>query len=300
MDTKNRKKNPRRDPAQKKAEMEALHQQLADGVEALRTSEQWAAYLAFCGSFHRYSPNNLLLIMMQFPEASQVAGYRAWQAKGRQVIKGAKSIRILGTGTVKVTEDDEETVEGKRRVYFPVSVFDICQTEAIEGHPDVSTVQARLDGEDEHGIYNAVRDYLTGQGVTVRRASLCGPDGSTTPASDSQPVTVTIEESLSPADAATTMLHEAAHITLGHLAEDLSEYVTHRGRYEVEAESVAYVMAGMLGLDTSATSTGYVAGWAERAESDVLKETAGRVLAAVHTMADALDPAESHGETTAA
>lgn len=302
MATTKRSKSTRRDPAQKKAEMEALHEQLTQSVEALRTSTQWTAYLAFCRSFHRYSANNLLLILMQSPEASQVAGYRAWQAKGRQVVKGAKSIRIMGTGTVKATEEDEETgevIEGKRRVYFPVSVFDIAQTDAIEGHPDVTDVRPRLDGDDEHGIYTAVQDYLTHQGVSVQRASLYGPNGTTTAATEAQPVTVTIEESLSPAHAAKTLLHEAAHITLDHVQDDISEYLAHRGRYEVEAESVAYVMAGLLGLDTSTYSTGYVAGWAERAEADVLKATASRVLAAVHTLAEALDPTENQEEAAA-
>lgn len=82
-------------------------------------------------------------------------------------------------------------------------------------------------------------------------------------------------------------MHEAAHIALGHV-EDLAEYVEHRGRYEVEAESVAYVLAGMLGIDSAAYSVGYVAGWAERAEGDVIRDSATRVLAAVHSLAEAL------------
>lgn len=75
------------------------------------------------------------------------------------------------------------------------------------------------------------------------------------------PIRVVIEVGNSPAQQAKTAIHEAAHIVLGHLQDDFAEYVAHRGRYEVEAESVAYVVAGMLGLDSSDYSTGYVTGW---------------------------------------
>jgi hypothetical protein len=282
-------------PEQKRAEMEALHEKLAQGVEALRTSEQWAAYLAFCASFHRYSPSNLLLILMQCPEAEHVAGYRAWQAKGRQVRKGERGIRILGTGTVKVTaEEDEEAgevVEGRRRVFFPVSVFDIAQTDVMEGHDNPSTVTHQLAGQDERGILVSVVGYLTASGVPVTFEQIAGgANGCTAPADEKagQPVRVVIEERNAPAQQAKTALHEAAHILLGHLADDYAEYVAHRGRYEVEAESVAYAAAGMLGLDSSDYSTGYVATWAERTEVDVIKETAAHVLAAVRTLVEAL------------
>lgn len=290
-----------RTPEQKRAEMEALHQQLAESVDALRSSDQWAAYLAFCASFHHYSLSNLLLILAQRPEASRVAGYRAWQAKGRQVRKGERGIRILGTGTVKVTSEDEEggeVVEGKRRVFFPVSVFDVDQTDVIEGHEDHTPVR-QLTGQDDSGILSRVVDYLTKAGVIVEfRAIASNANGYTQPADEEtgEPVRVVIEERNAPAQQAKTAIHEAAHVILGHV-DDHAEYLTHRGRYEVEAESVAYVVAGMLGLDTSDYSTGYVADWAEHAEADVIKATAGRVLTAVHTITEAIDDQE---EATAA
>lgn len=283
-----------RTPEQKRAEMEALHQQLAESVEALRSSQQWAAYLAFCASFHRYSLNNLLLILSQCPEASQVAGYRAWQAKGRQVRKGERGIRILGTGTVKVSSEDDETgevVEGKRRVFFPVSVFDVGQTDVMEGQEDLADVAPKLTGPDDAGVLSRVVDYLAASGVPVEFRSIGnGACGYTLPADEEtgEPVRVVIEEGNAPAQQAKTALHEAAHVILGHMQDDYAEYVAHRGRYEVEAESVAYVVAGMLGLDSSQYSTGYVAHWAEQAEADVIKSTAGRVLTAVHTIVTAL------------
>ena len=96
-----------------------------------------------------------------------------------------------------------------------------------------------------------------------------------------------IADHLSPAQQAKTALHEAAHIALGHI-EDLAEYVEHRGRHEVEAESVAYVLAGIHGLDTSDYSVGYVASWS-KGDLDEIKATAARVQGAVHQLTDAIE-----------
>jgi hypothetical protein len=101
-----------------------------------------------------------------------------------------------------------------------------------------------------------------------------------------------IEETLQPAMAAKTALHEAAHVTLGHTEADHAEYATHRGVWETEAESVAHVLAGLLGLDTSEYSIGYIAGWAD-ADVELIRSTATCVLGAVHTLTDALIGNES-------
>lgn len=87
--------------------------------------------------------------------------------------------------------------------------------------------------------------------------------------------------------AAKTALHEVAHVTLGHTEQDYREYVAHRGLFETETESVAYVLAGLLGLDTADYSIGYIAGWAD-ADVELIRSTATKVMAAVHTLAPAL------------
>ena len=76
----------KKSPEQRKAE--ALHAQLAEQVEAPASSDAWQRFLTFATSFHTYSLNNVLLILAQCPDASHVAGFRQWQAKGRQVRKG--------------------------------------------------------------------------------------------------------------------------------------------------------------------------------------------------------------------
>lgn len=300
-----------RTPEQKREEMKALHDRLTASVEELRSSERWTAYLRLLGSFHSYSPSNLLLIWSQCEDATYVAGYRAWQAKGRQVRKGERAIRILGSGLVKRTDasadedgqDDEAT--GRRRVFFPLSVFDISQTDPMDGHEDVTTMAPVLTGQDEAGIFARVAAYLEDTGVPVEVRDIVGSaQGFTVPANPhtGAPISVTIEARNEPAHQAKTLIHEAAHIALGHVEGDaLAEYEAHRGRCEVEAESVAYVMAGMLGLDTSSYSTGYIAGWMQAAPADVLRETAAHVLTVCHTLANALIPQDDDAtsDTTA-
>ena len=97
-------------------------------------------------------------------------------------------------------------------------------------------------------------------------------------------------DSLTPEQAAKTFIHEAAHVILGH-TDDYAEYVEHRGLMETEAESVAYVVAGLVGFDTAAYSVGYIAGWSG-ADVELIKGTASRVLRAAHQVAEILDPAE--------
>ena len=285
-------------PEERRAEAEALQASIAEQVEQLRQSEAWTRFLDFAQVFHRYSINNLLLILSQRPDATRVAGYRTWQSVGRQVTKGQRGIRIFGGRDVVTREEDERTgeeTEHRTRRFFPVSVFDISQTEAIDPDAeDPSTIAHRLTGDDPLGILAAVVDYLTGQGWTVEREAIAGEVNGYTTTDGSRRVVVDVD--LSPAHAAKTALHEAAHVLL-HAEEDPAEYVQHRGVKETEAESVAYVVAGLLGLDTSAYSIGYVAGWSE-GDAETIKATAARVLRAAHTLAEALT--EPVDETTAA
>lgn len=272
-----------------------LHETITAKVDALTDTEQWAEYLAAAAAFHSYSFNNVLLIMAQLPHASQVAGFCKWQEQGRQVRKGEKAIRIFGYSTRTVTETDPATgEENKRKVptYPVLSVFDISQTDPIEGHPQPEPIALRLEGEDTAAILHRVCDIMTGQGWTVTREVIPGEVNGYTTLDGSRRIVV--DADLSPAHAAKTMIHEAAH-ALMHAADDVDPAELHRGRAEVEAESVAYVLAGLLGLDTSDYSIGYIARWAN-GDTAAVAETAHAVLATVHSLAAAL---ETHTESTA-
>jgi len=272
---------------EKKAQAAALRESIATQVEALRDSDRWAQFLTFASAFHAYSLNNVLLILAQRPDAARVAGFRTWQGLGRQVRKGEKGIRIFGYSTKKVTEEDEHGDEIEKRIArFPIlSVFDISQTDLADGGTDAGNLADELTGADDHGILATLIAHLEGVGWTVTREPLTGGrNGYTEP----ERRRVVIGTHLAPEHAAKTMLHETAHILLGH-TDDLAAYAEHRGLLETEAESVAYVVAGLVGFDTSAYSIGYVAGWAD-ADADLIRGTAARVLATAHQIAAALIP----------
>src|SRR5690625_833473 len=116
---------------QRRAQAEALQQQITDQVEALRDSGQWQQFLDFAQNFHSYSLNNLLLILGQSPNASRLSGLLKWQVFNRQVRKGKKALKIFGYGEKKMTAEEEADAEAhnlpiKRnpqgdaiKIYFP-------------------------------------------------------------------------------------------------------------------------------------------------------------------------------------
>ena len=181
-----------------------------------------------------------------------------------------------------------------RRCVSQLRGSDKSQTDLIDPEAgDPLEVARRLEGGDTLGIYGAVSDYLTAQGWTVTREAL--PEGINGRTAIDGSRQVAVDADLSPAQAAKTPLHEAPHVIL-HADEELAEYVAHRGIKETEAESVAYVVAGLLGLDTSAYSIGYVAAWSD-CKAEVIKESAARVLRATRALADAItETEEANGE----
>lgn len=278
-----RKIKTRKTADERRAEADRLHESIGSQLEALTSTEGWATFLRLATGFHRYSLSNVLLIQSQRPDATRVAGFRQWQARGRQVRKGERAIKIFGYSTKRIEPDENsDDDESTTRVYYPVlSVFDISQTDPIDGIDEVPDLAPRLTGDDPTGIYDATAAWLTEQGWTVTREALNGEDGSTSIDGSRK---VRIHDDLSPAHAAVTILHEAGHALLH---STITDYHQHRGIYETEAEAIAYVTAGVLGLDTSANSIGYIAGWT-RGDADAVKATAARVLETVRTILDGI------------
>lgn len=265
-----------------------LRERLAEQVEALSSSDEWIEYLDALSRLYPYSFNNGLLIMIQCPHASKVAGYRKWQSLNRQVRKGERAISIFGppvTRTAVETDSvtGEEVETDRTYTYFPlVKVFDLSQTEVLD--PEVedpfALVTTQLQGADVPGIYTKLSAWLAHQGWEVTQEPLEGVEGVTMYSTNS----IKIDSALSPAGAAHTLLRQAAHALLRERNEG---YGKHQGVYEVEAESVAYVVCGILGVDTSAVSVGYVTGWSE-GDPDLVRELGQRVRGAVNTLATAL------------
>lgn len=271
-----------RNPEARKAEIAALHQRMAEQVAQLATSEGWRSWVEMAGRLHHYSFRNILLIKSQNRGATRVAGFRAWQEMGRQVRKGEHGIRILGGRRWAKTDTDEQTGEenttsGVR--FFPCSVFDISQTDPIDGQEEPAQ---ELQGVDDGQVFARVAEVLTAKGWTVSREQLPGGlKGETRP----EIRVVAVAEGMSDAMAAAIILHEAAHIELGHTDRAGEEYKAHRGVMEVEAESVAHILGDIAGLDTSSWSIGYVTGWAGKDPEKTMAQTAEHVITTAAAMA---------------
>ncbi|WP_307794866.1 ImmA/IrrE family metallo-endopeptidase [Leifsonia sp. TF02-11] len=163
-------------------------------------------------------------------------------------------------------------------------MFEITQTDPIEGaDPLPSNPTQRLTGDHDHGVIAPLTAHLESSGWRVDREPLTHASGYTDP----ETRRVILADRISVEQSAKTLIHETAHIELHHI-DSVEEYRLHRGRMEVEAESVAYVVAGLHGFDTSSYSIGYITGWSDE-DITVIRDTASRVLAAAHKIAETLN-----------
>jgi len=158
-------------------------------------------------------------------------------------------------------------------------VFDESQTDG-DDLPEV--LPTLLEGEGPAGLWDGLAAQATGHGYTIERGPCGEANGYTNPADH----LVRVRDDVSAAQACKTLAHELAHIVCGHV-EDLTDYVAHRGRAEVEAESVAYIVSGAQGMDTSDYTFGYVAHWAQ-GHPEQVRATVDTVLAAARTILDNL------------
>ncbi len=219
-----------------------LLDRLESAVLDLRQSDAWAAYLAAQARFHRYSPRNVMLITMQRPEATHVAGFGTWRQLGRRVRKGERAISILAP---MVTED----ADGERRVrgFRWVSVFDLAQTEGDELPGPVRT----LEGDDPGRLLQVLGLVAQDHRLRIVEDGLApGVNGELRWATS----TIVLAPANSGLQKAKTVVHELGHFLLHRLEPD-------RARAEIEAEAVAFVVLASLGIDSSAYSAGYLSSW---------------------------------------
>ncbi len=236
---------------------QALHGELVERVAALRSSAEWLAAMAAAGRFHDYSLGNWLLLWSQAERrgtsVTRPAGFGTWLELGRHVRKGERGYQILAPIARRIR--DTEDPDGYRRVvagFRVATVFDIAQT---EGDPLPAASPVRLAGDDPTGLFRLAVDMIEAEGFGFGLARLRGPNGTTRPATR----LVVVDERLEGAQRTKTTVHELAHVLM-HAASPGFEC---RGRVEVEAESVAFVVCAAAGLDTSAYSIPYISGWAQ-------------------------------------
>lgn len=280
----------------RKQQATELQATITEQVENLASSEAWQEFLDFSAKFHSYSLNNVLLLLGQNRWVTRVAGYRKWQELGRQVRKGEKSLKIFGYASKVIQEKDKAAgLEEVRKAYYPtLSVFDISQTEPIPGADPIPEVATQLQGDDPAGIQAATRSYLESLGWTVTIETLRGPNGYTMTDGSKK---IVLADGLSEAQAAKTLLHEAAHALLHADTEDTRE--NGRQLREIEAESTAYIVAGALGIDSSPYSIGYLAGWSDL-DTELIKSTARNVIDCAHKIIDGINDNVTHITSLAA
>ena len=266
-------------------------------VENIRTNEDWLQYLAFQAKFYRYSARNVLLIRVQNPEARYVKGYKAWRELDRFVKKGAKGIAILTPCIKKVEEYKEpadkseyqdkkgEKVTKNVLVGFTVKyVFDLSDTDGSDEHLPILVKGLSGNSEDEQALYEHLKAAITAQGHTIREVTGTASKGSYNIVTG----LISVRSDMEALQRIKTLLHEYGHCVDFNMNPNENISRSHR---ELVAESVAYIVASRLGLDTSRYSSNYLASWGgEAGELAVVADSAQKVaMKIIDTLAESED-----------
>ncbi len=244
---------------------------LEQGIESILTSEGYKQYLHTASRFHGYSFGNVILVMLQKPDATRVAGFHTWKGLGRFVKKGEKGIRIMVPYKAKIEQEDTDPLYVIRG--FGVGyVWDVSST---EGKP-LPQPPAVHDPEGEHADAERITMQLTRfaseSGVTIVRDFTGNQRGYWHPARRE----IGIRADLTGISAVKTLCHEVAHFLADHRAT-----VDRRDAEDV-AESAAYVALMHMGIDTSEYSFGYIASWAQ--DMAVFRRNLGAVQTIGHQL----------------
>ena len=272
-----------------------IHEQLTTAVAELARSTAWLRMLRVAARFPRYSPSNVLLIAVQRSDATNVAGLRVWNSLGRRVRKGEKGIAILAPCLYKgqqdkeipqapaLRADDAKAEIGQRmlRGFRVVHVFDVSQT---DGEPLPELAPSLLRGPAPQRLWESLASLVERDSYSLERGDCGGANGFTR--FDER--LIRIRDDVEPAQAAKTLAHEVGHVRAEHETRFMDQYrrsIACRGVAEVEAESIAFLVAASSGLDSSDYTIPYVAGWAG-GDVELLKGTASRVVTVARGILD--------------
>lgn len=263
-----------------------IMEKLEKGIRDTMESEKWKNFLRVQSQFHQYSFNNAMLIYLQRPDATRVAGFNTWKNKfERNVIRGEKGIGILAPCPFKYEKDVEvvkketgevdiqkKTVEGIR--FKKVTVFDIKQT---EGKP-LPEICQELQGNSVNSVHviKAIKDIS--DVPVVEKSIESGAKGYYSPSEN----IIAIKEGMAMDQVAKTLTHEYVHSIL-HNTE--SSVLLDRATKEIQAESIAYIVSNRFGIDTSEYSFEYLANWSSgkdlkelKQSFDLIQKTANKII----------------------
>ena len=289
-------------PAEK---LKEITDRLEQGIAELFDSERYKEYLKVMSKFHNYSFRNTVLIAMQKPDASLLAGFSAWKNNfERNVMRGQKGIKIIAPSPYKIKQEmqkidphtqkpiigkDGKPVTEEKEVTIPaykvVSVFDVSQTEGKE-LPDIAVDELTGDVDRYKDFFAALEKTSP---VPIAFENIEGGSHGYYHLEDKR---IAINEGMSELQTLKTAIHEIAHAKLHDIdlnaPKDEQPRVDRRTR-EVEAESVAYTVCQHYGLDTSDYSFGYVAGWSSGRELSELKSSLETIRSAAAEIINSID-----------
>ncbi|WP_322179885.1 YodL domain-containing protein [Neglectibacter caecimuris] len=289
-------------PAEK---LKEITDRLEQGIAELFDSERYKEYLKVMSKFHNYSFRNTVLIAMQKPDASLLAGFSAWKNNfERNVMRGEKGIKIIAPSPYKIKQEmqkidphtqkpiigkDGKPVTEEKEITIPaykvVSVFDVSQTEGKE-LPDIAVDELTGDVDRYKDFFAALEKTSP---VPIAFENIGGGSHGYYHLEDKR---IAINEGMSELQTLKTAIHEIAHAKLHDIdlnaPKDEQPRVDRRTR-EVEAESVAYTVCQHYGLDTSDYSFGYVAGWSSGRELSELKSSLETIRSAAAEIINSID-----------
>ena len=287
---------------------------IEQGIKELFESEKYMRYLSVMSKFHRYSVNNTMLIYMQKPEATLVAGFNKWKNQfARHVKKGEHGITIIAPTPYKkkieemnrdpdthapILDADGKAVMEEKEIeipmFRPVKVFDVSQT---DGKP-LPELASSLSGTVPH--YEAFPEALRRSApVPIEFEPMAAnTDGYFSP--DQQ--RIAIREGMSEVQTVSATVHEIAHSKL-HNRQKMQETAAagdnapdqpkpkDRRTEEVEAESISYAVCQYFGIQTGENSFGYIASWSKGKE---LKELRASLETINKTSCELINNIERH------
>lgn len=271
-----------------KDKVKEITDKLESGIKELFEGEKFKEYLDTMSKFHNYSFNNTMLIAMQKPDATLVAGFNSWKNKfERSVNKGEKGIQIFAPAPYKIKKEQtkldpdtdlpvlgkdgkpiKEEVEVTIPAFKVVSVFDVSQTSGKE-LPTLGADELSGNVKDYEKFFNAVREASP---VPIKFAEI---DGTAKGFYHHEDKSITIKENMSEVQTIKTAIHEIAHAKLHDrdLKKSDVDKPKDRSTEEVEAESIAYTVCQHFGIDTSDYSFAYVASWGSGKDTPELKSS---------------------------
>lgn len=283
-----------------------IMKKLEDGVKDIFNSGKYAEYLSCMSKFHNYSFRNSLLILMQKPDASMVAGFGAWRDNHKRTVKrGERGIKIIAPSSYKTKKQvdkinpttnkpiigwDGKPLTEEKEITIPTfrvaTVFDLSQT---EGEPLPSLGVDELTGN----VADFKKFYAALEKISPMPIGYEDIDTGAKGYCNFAEQRIAVKNGMSEVQQLKTLIHEIAHAKLHNILGEKTTELTpeeqkNNRTMEVEAESVAYTVCQRYGIDTSDYSFGYVAGWSKdkelpelNASLDTIQKTANEIISGI-------------------